>query len=222
MKPFGAAVLAAALLIAPLSALAAEDQQTTQGPASAAPSEGTPAEGAEPAAAATEASPFLPGEQVIGLAAGLQIPAFITTYQNGSDASNLYLGGSFSFSYQYFVQRGLAIGGNLAGAFNNTIGGLSLFTAPLGFTASYWWSSLPFEFSVLGELGGYITRYDSKGMIGPFAKAGGGAYYRIASGWSLGLQAYFWLVPELHTGDYTNYNALAGFVETSIGAVYHL
>jgi hypothetical protein len=67
-----------------------------------------------------------------------------------------------------------------------------------------------------------LSRYNSKGMLGPFAKAGGGAYWRITSGWSVGLQAYFWFVPELHFDPYTDLNALAGYVETSLGAVYHL
>jgi hypothetical protein len=228
MKPFGAALLAAALLALPLAQLAAEDQ-TTQGSAasyadsSSSPADGSATAGGDSAAAAAvdQSSPFLPGEQSIGLSLGLHIPALMQT-AIGSSTSNLYLGGSFSFSYQYFIERGLAIGGNLAGAFNNTIGGLSVFTAPLGFTTSYWWSALPLEFSVLGEVGGYVSRYNSKGIIGPFAKAGGGAYWRVAPGWSVGLQGYYWLVPEIHSSTYQSLDALTGFVETSIGAVYHL
>jgi hypothetical protein len=81
---------------------------------------------------------------------------------------------------------------------------------------------MPLEFSVLAEAGGYLSRYAGDGMLGLFAKAGGGAYWRIAPSWSVGLQAYFWFVPELHTDPYTSLDALAGYVETSLGAVYHL
>jgi hypothetical protein len=218
MKPFGAAAIAAALLFMPLAALSADDQQAPQAepPAAEAPAETAPT--------AAQASPFQPGDQTIGLAIGLQIPALMYFPPSGTfgDLSKLDLGGSFSFSYQYFVVNSLAIGGNIAGAFNNTIGGLSVFTAPLGFTTSYWWSFMPLEFSVLAEAGGYLSRYNSKGMLGAFAKAGGGAYWRITPGWSVGLQAYYWFVPELHTSPYTSYDALAGYVETSVGAVYHL
>ncbi len=210
--PSAAALAIAALLLLPISGFAADAQ------ASAAP-----APGDLPAAADAPASPFLPGEQMIGLSAGLQIPAFLSTLAfEEAGVSHLNLGASFSFSYQYFVARGLSIGGNFAGAFNGTIGGSSVFTAPLGFTTSYWWTKLPFEFTVLGEAGGYLTRYLSNGIIGPFLKAGGGAYWRATPSWSLGLQAYLWFVPELHYGDYTDLDRLAGFVETSIAAVYHL
>jgi hypothetical protein len=218
MKPFGAAAIAAALLFIPISALSAEDQQTlpAMSPVADAPADAVPS--------AAQSSPFLPGEQTIGLAVGLQIPtfAYFPSYATYNNLSNLYLGGSFSFSYQYFVERGLAIGGNIAGAFNYTIGGNTVFTAPLGFTTSYWWSAMPLEFSVLAEAGGYLSRYADDGMLGLFAKAGGGAYWRIAPSWSVGLQAYFWFVPELHVDPYTSLDALAGYVETSVGAVYHL
>jgi hypothetical protein len=218
MKPFGAAAIAAALLFMPISALLAEDRQATQAmsPMAEAPAEVVPS--------AAQSSPFLPGEQTIGLSVGLHIPAlmYFPPSNTSGNLGNLYLGGSFSFSYQYFIERCLAIGGSIAGAFNNTIGSNTVFTAPLGFTTSYWWSAMPLEFSVLAEAGGYLSRYADEGMLGLFAKVGGGAYWRIAPGWSVGLQAYYWFVPELHVNPYTSLDALAGYVETSLGAVYHL
>jgi hypothetical protein len=174
-----------------------------------------------PATIEEPVNPFLSGEQLIGLSAGFHIPVFLTPV-NDQGVDNLSLGGSFSFSYQYFVARGFSIGGNIAGAFNGTIGGKSVFIAPLGATASYWWTKLPFEFSVLGEAGGFLMRYNGEGMLDPFLKAGGGAYWRASSSWSLGLQAYLWFVPEIHYGNYSELSQYSGFVETSIAAVYHL
>jgi hypothetical protein len=211
MKPQRAAALAAALLFVSLATLAAEDA-----PAGA----GTPADNA-PAADEVSTSPYLPGEQTIGIAAGAHIPAFIVP-ETGGGAANLSTGGSFSFSYQYFLLRGLAAGGTLSFAFNGTIGGQSIFTMPLGATVAYWWAKMPFEFSILGEAGGYLMRYHNTGMIDPFFKAGAGAYWRLSSGWSVGLQSYLWFVPEIHYGSYSNLSQYAGFVETSLAAVYHL
>jgi hypothetical protein len=206
--PSAAALAIAALLLCPIAALA-------QSPSAA------PEDPAEPALAEAPVNPFLPGEQLIGLSAGFQIPVFLEP-KTGGGVDNLGLGGSFSFSYQYFLARGLSIGGNLAGAFNGTIGGSSVFTAPLGVTASYWWAKLPFEFTLLGEAGGFLMRYNGEGMIDPFFKLGGGAYWRATSSWSIGLQAFFWLVPEIHYGDYASLSQYGGFVETSVCAVYHL
>jgi hypothetical protein len=211
MKLHSAVALAAALLLLPLAALAAEDQA----PAKADPPSSSPEVSDLPV------NPFLQGEQTIGLSAGLYIPAFILP-KTGGGADNLDLGGAFSFSYQYFIARGFAIGGNLAGAFNNTIGDNTVFTAPLGLTAAYWWAKSSFEFDVFTELGAYLMRYDSHGIMDPFAKAGAGTYWRINPSWSLGLQASFWFVPEIHYGDYTSLSQYGGFVETAVSAVYHL
>lgn len=224
MKLHSAAVLAAALLLLPLAALSADDAAAQPGDTQ----QGAPADGSPAAAPADEppsdlgsSNPFLPGEQTIGIAAGLHIPAFLVPVTGGG-AGNLSLGGSFAFSYQYFVARGFAVGGNIAAAFNSTIGGASLFTLPLGATAAYWWTKLPFEFSVLAEAGAYMMRENGQGIIDPFAKAGVGAYWRIAPSWSVGLQSSLWFIPEIHYGDYSSLSQYGGFVETSIAAVYHL
>jgi hypothetical protein len=218
MKPHSAAAVAiAALFLLPIAAFAADSNEAVQTEPPSSPAD--PAIG--PSSTDTPVNPFLPGEQIIGLSAGFHIPLFLLP-ESGGGVSNLGLGGSFSFSYQYFVARGLSLGGNIAGAFSGTIGGSSVFIAPLGVTTSYWWSTLPFEFSVLGEAGGYLMRYNGKGIIDPFFKAGGGAYWRATASWSIGLQAYLWFVPEIHYGAYSNLSQYAGFVETSISAVYHL
>jgi hypothetical protein len=220
MKSLGAAALVAALLLFPLSGLKAEGSIVRLGDV-AAPAGDSPAEALP---VGDQNSPFQPGEQTVSFGLGALFPAFILP-QTGAGIDNLYTGGSFSFSYQYFVANGFAIGGNFAGAFNGTKGGLSLFTAPLGFTAAYWWTKLPLEFCVLAEAGGYLMRYStspSKGIIDPFAKAGAGVFWRISPGWSVGVQGNFWFVPELHYGDYADLTQYSGFVETALSAVYHL
>jgi hypothetical protein len=218
MKPHSAAALAvAALLLLSLPSFAADAPGAAKSPSPGSP----PDTGSGASGAQYSSNPYLPGDQMIGLAAGLHIPLFLAPSMEGG-VGNLDLGGSFTFSYQYFVLRGLSVGGSLAGAFNSTIGGLSLFVAPLGATAAYWWARLPFEFTVGGEAGAYLMRYNNYGMIDPFAKAGGGAFWRATPGWSFGLQAYLWFVPEIHYGDSSNLSEYGGFVETSIAAVYHI
>jgi hypothetical protein len=209
MKRYGVAILAiAALFLLPAAVLC---QEGGSGPDTAN----------TPTTTDTPVNPFTPGEQMLLVSAGLHIPAFILP-DAGTGVSNLQLGGSFSFGYQYFLLRGLSLGGNIAGAFNGTIGGFSVFTMPFGVTGSYWWSKLPFEFELQGEAGGYLMRYNNKGMVAPFAKGGMGVFWRATGAWSLGLQANLWFIPELHYGSYTDLNRYAGFVETSITAIYHL
>ena len=218
MKPSIAAAtaLAALLLVAALPAAFAQAGTPADKPAQ-------PVEGPPPSGDETASNPFRRGDQTIALGAGLQIPLFIAPAAAGATAdTTLLLGGAFSFQYQYFVSTGIAIGGTIAGAFNGTIGGRSVFVAPLSFRTAYWWSILPFEFCAGGELGAYLVRLDGNGVIGPFAKAGGGAFWKTSSAWSLGLQSYFWLVPEIHTGAYADLTRWTGFMEVSLAAVYHL
>jgi hypothetical protein len=110
----------------------------------------------------------------------------------------------------------------LAASFNSTIGGSSIFTLPLGVTASYWWAKLPFEFTLGAEAGAYMMRENGQGIFDPFAKTGGGIYWLISPSWGIGLQTNLWFVPEIHYGTYSSLSQYGGFVETSLAAVYHL
>jgi hypothetical protein len=224
MKLSSAAVLSAALVFLPLPALAIEksivrfDDIRQEAPADG--DSEAPSDAGEPEAV-TSNSPFLPGEQLIGIGLGLQIPSFVLP-KTGEGASNIKLGGSFSFSYQQFVARGFAIGGELSATYNSTIGGSSLFILPLGMTASYWWTKLPFEFSILGEGGIYMMRENKEGIFDPFARVGVGVYWRVSSGWSIGLQPSLLFIPEIHYGNQKSLTQFGGFIDASLSAVYHL
>jgi hypothetical protein len=225
MKLSSAAILAATLILLPLPLLALDgptalfDDAQQENPSDNSPDQPSNAIGSEQET--TNANPYLPGEQLLGLNIGLQIPSFILP-KTGGGASNLSLGGNFSFDYQYFISRGFSLGGDIAASYNSTIGGLSVFILPLGMTASYWWSKLPFEFTVFGEGGIYMMRENAEGIFDPFARAGIGAYWRVSSGWSVGVQPSFWFIPEIHYGNWSNLTQFGGFIDTALSAVYHL
>jgi hypothetical protein len=227
MKLSSAAILVAALIILPLPVLAADnplvrlDDPSQQASSADEVTEETPEDGDAEEEVITSMNPFLPGEQTIGISAGLQIPAFLLP-KTGEGASNLKLGGSFGFSYQYFLYRGFALGGDLSASYNTTISGLSVFILPLGVTASYWWTKLPFEFQIFGEAGVYMMRENHQGIIDPMAKFGVGAYWRLSSGWAVGLRPTFWFIPELHYGEYKSLTQYGGFVDAALTAVYHM
>jgi hypothetical protein len=164
-------------------------------------------------------APYRKGDQAVSLSAGAMIPLAIL---GQTDSLKLNLGGSFGFSYRYFIGNELAIGGDIAGAFNGTLAGRSLFTAPLTFELSWWKTLVPFEFFVEGGLGGFIMRLDSRGMLGPFARVGGGAMWKTGSGWSIGAKAAAWFVPEVHAGDYAALTRYGLLLDTGLIAVYHL
>ncbi len=174
----------------------------------------------------TEAGSLARGDQTISLTTGFQIPLFVLPDTSSTEGAKLLLGGSFAFTYQYFLSSHIAIGGTLTGAFNGTVGGRNLFIAPLSFRTAYWWTKGALEIGIGLEAGGYLMRLTSSGasygMVGPFAKFGPAVSWRITQGWSIGSQAYYWFVPEIHSGDMASETRFGNFVEFAVAAVYHL
>ena len=219
---------AAALGLAALLSFAATPSLVAAG-AGAGPEMPTPS---APATGSDESmplyAPFVHGDQTLSLAAGVDVPLFISVpaESTSTSAHTLYSGGLFSFSYQYFLTGNIAIGGTIDGAFNGTIGGRTLFMAPLSFRGAYWWNLSAFEICAAVEGGAYLMSLDSGGSsevsVDPFAKVGGGAFWRVSRGWSVGLQSYFWFLPEFKPGGDQNLTAYTGILEVSIAAFYHL
>lgn len=161
------------------------------------------------------------GSQAISLSSGANIPLFILPGDAQDTKAPLKAGISFSIGYSYFVADRLSLGGTLTGALNGTVGGRTLFLAPLSARLAYWWGSDPMEYQAALELGLNVMRLSGHGMITPFAKLGTGVYRKIGDAWGLGLQVFWWLVPELHFGTYSDLTRFGNSLEVSVGATYH-
>ena len=162
------------------------------------------------------------GSQNINLALGAGIPLFILPLDPAATESRpLDIGASFSLGYQYFLLNRFSIGGSLTGAFNTTVGGRTLFMAPLSFKTAYWMGVESLEFNIGAEAGLNIMRLSGNGVITPFAKVGGGAFVKVSEAWSVGGQLYWWLVPELHFGSESSLTRYGNWLELSVGTVYH-
>lgn len=163
------------------------------------------------------------GGQAIMLQAGVQVPLFILPASSGATESYpLGVGTGFGLSYHYFIADHISLGGSFIGSFNGTVGGRSLFVAPLSARASYWWGRAPMEYNASLDLGGTVMRLSGNGMLTPFAKAGLGAYYQVNGTWSIGGQAYWWFIPEIHRAPDQNLTRYGNIAEVSLAAIYHL
>ncbi len=161
------------------------------------------------------------GSQLISLNAGADIPLFILTDSFDAEKAKLSVGASFTLGYQYFIANRFTIGGSLCGAFNGTVGGRTLFVAPIAFKMGYWWGKSTMEYNVGADLGLSILRLSGDGVISPFTKLGGGAYAQVNEAWSLGGQVYWWLIPEIHLGSNSALTRYGNFLEVSLSALYH-
>jgi len=162
------------------------------------------------------------GSQIISLSMGAGIPLFILPADAlATETTPLGIGASFNLGYQYFIVDRITIGGSLTGAFNGTVGGRTLFMAPVAVSAGYWWATAPMEYMVGLDLGMNILRLSGNGMITPFAKLGGGLFVQIGQSWTVGGKTYWWLIPELHSGTNSDLTRWGNFLEISLGAMYH-
>ncbi len=208
MKPSTAATVALMLLFGPALSLSASDGIATSADT--------------PAMATGKASTIEIGDQTIGLAIGLHLPLFIFDKDLTVTGANTNPGASFSLTYQYYLSHGFALGGTFAGAFNTTIGDRNLFVAPLSLRAAYTWVFGSIELGLDVEAGAYLMKLDSNFFMGPFAKAGASAYWRVMNAWSIGIETAYWFIPEIHTGDYISFTRYGNALEVGIAAAYHL
>lgn len=222
-----ACLAALALALAPLGAQEAGSAGTAAPPSPSAPAQPGAAQGGAPgqegvgAKTETSTSPYKAGDQAISLGAGAMIPLGIYG-GTGTASGTTFVGADFGFSYRYFLDQQWALGGAIAGAFNSTTAGRSLFTAPLDAEISWWKAVVPFEFFLETGLGAYLMRLDNHGIVDPFAKLGGGALWQTGSGWSVGLRAEAWVIPEIHYGSYADLSRTALSLDLGLIAVYHI
>lgn len=174
----------------------------------------------------TTPSPYIPsikkGDQSISIMAGGFIPLFVLDATGSPIATpNMSPGAAFGMQYRYMTSKNIGFGASIAGSFVTTIGGGTLFLAPIGAFAAWVSGSDPLELEISTELGMNIIRLYGNGIISPYAKLGALLSRYISSSWSLGVKANWWFVPEVHLGAYSALNSYANFMEISVAAVYH-
>ena len=162
------------------------------------------------------------GDQSITILAGGFIPLFVLD-NNGAllSDSNMNPGASFGVQYRYMLGRHIGIGASIAGSFVTTLGGGTLFLAPIGASVAWIGGGDPLEYEFSTELGMNIMRLYGNGLIEPYAKVGAGLSRYVGSSWSIGTKVNWCFIPEFHLGSSSNLNRYANFLEFSIGAVYH-
>jgi opacity protein-like surface antigen len=162
------------------------------------------------------------GDQSITILAGGFIPLFVLDSTGALiSPSNMYPGASFDVQYRYMLGNHIGVGGSISGSFVTTIGGGTLFFAPIGATAAWIGGGDPLEYEFSTELGMNIMRLYGNGLIEPYAKLGAGLSRYVTSTWGIGAKVSWCFFPEFHFGTYSSLNSYANFLEFSIGASYH-
>ncbi|GHV26961.1 hypothetical protein AGMMS4952_07890 [Spirochaetia bacterium] len=149
------------------------------------------------------------GDKTIGISVG---PLFSLLENIGP------VGGTLSFSYSYFFNSHLFIGGELQGMFIPTKGENILFIVPMGARVGYQFVLRRFEIPLALTIGFAPEKYMEKDYGGFFMKPAASFFWRFNPNWSFGLNAEWWWVPQWPEN---GFNMDGHFIEVSLSARYH-
>jgi hypothetical protein len=175
-----------------------------------------------------EYSLYSSGDKIFSITLGILFPLFFTDSNYNTIPNKLSaVGGTGALSYFYFINPHIFFGGELQGAFSQTIGENFLFLVPMNLRAGYQFLWKRFEFPVSLGIGGITHSYRERNLYGFFMKGEGSAFFRLNADWSFGMNVAFWWTPEWGTQNpdtkvkTPEYNAYGHFFELTASARYH-
>lgn len=163
------------------------------------------------------------GDQFLKFNIGTIIPtSFGGTIKNGG---SLYTGGELELGYYRFMNKWLAVGGEIEISYNLSIGNKILVMIPFTFGAMMQPSVGNFEFPIFLTAGfGYETWENYNYFPSLSAKASAGAYYRLNESFSFGVTGSFLYIPQWGAADEaTKHRKLKNgcFVNATAALRYH-
>jgi hypothetical protein len=159
------------------------------------------------------------GDQTFTISLGVLFPLFFVSKSGDLLENKIFIGGTGTLAYTYFVNSNLFVGGILEGSFSPTLGKNFLYLMPIGLTAGYQFVLSRFEFPLSITVGGMTEQYLTFNGYWIFFKPQASVFFRFSSDWSFGLNTAWWIVPQ-----WTNEpekDATGNFLELTLCARYH-
>lgn len=163
-------------------------------------------------------STYSSGEQNFSFSVGIIVPLFFSN-ENGTVQTNINVGGMGYLAYNYFLTKGLFLGGELGGMFAGTIGENMLYIVPFGLRVGYQFTLGRFEFPISLMVGGAVQKYLETNYFGLFLKPSVSMFFRFNPDWSFGLNTAWWLVPQWTKE--SRKDMMGHFLEITLSARYH-
>ncbi|MCL2805500.1 MAG: hypothetical protein FWD26_06145 [Treponema sp.] len=163
---------------------------------------------------------YVRGDQFFSISLGTIFP---TIFVNEGELLDMNfsppVGGMGTLMYNYFLSSKFFAGGEISGAFINTLRKNSLFLVTLGIRTGVQFVAGRFEFPITLSLGMCWHTYLDFGYYGFYLKGGVGAFFRITSEWSFGLTADWGWYPQWTENKSRNVDG--NFVNVMLSARYH-
>jgi hypothetical protein len=164
-------------------------------------------------------SMYSSGEQNFSFSLGLIVPLFYSDPDGKAVQSNVNLGGMGYLAYNYFLTKGLFLGGELGGMFAGTLGENMLYIVPFGLRVGYQFTAWRLEFPISLMIGGATQKYLETDYFGFFLKPSASVFFRLNPDWSFGVNTAWWIVPEWTKE--SRKNMIGHFLEITLSARYH-
>ena len=172
------------------------------------------------------------GDTAFTFSVGVDIPFFQGFVNNeakgvefGVNGTHTYIGGYGALSYESFVTRNLAVGGEIGYAFNNSFAMKILTTIPM--TAKLSWYPVQtgkFDLILHANAGITVIRYDNNRFLAPHIKLSVNPVYYITESWGLGLDAGLWANYEHYgssaSGSKSTESAFGVFAPLTLSLIY--
>ena len=134
--------------------------------------------------------------------------------------NKLIIGGAGELGYYRFLNRCLAIGGEVNFSFNITLANNVLTTLPILFGVTAQYTVGKFEFPVMIGIGmAYETAQNSNYFPGFAMKLDVGGFFRATEAWSFGLTCKAWWLPQWFADP--KYNDDGFFLAPALSLRYH-
>jgi hypothetical protein len=164
---------------------------------------------------------FEAGDGMLFLTLGAKLPlGFINPNSGEYQKANMFPGFAFGLSYLHFLNGEWALGGELAGAFINTIAERRLFMAPLAVRITRIFNIEPFIIVPSVGLGVAVTALGEDKHLDALFKLGSSFLWRVNPDMSYGLNIMADIVPQLYKD--SSQNRTGFFMDATLSVVYHL
>lgn len=163
--------------------------------------------------------PIRKGDQTIRITLGSGLPLFNAAPDGIETETNMNPGGTGNIGFTRFVTNRVFLGGEIAFAFNTTIGGNLYFYLPLTFIAGY---ELVFDrvhVPLSVAMGGVFQTYSTTNYFGPIIRPEIGAYWQYSPAWSFGAQTGWSVIPQWYQDGWNN--RTGNILSLSAGFRYH-
>lgn len=154
------------------------------------------------------------------------IGPFIPLYVHAFDFSNFSMSGmkvgfGLGLGVDVYLSNNFKLGGSIAFATSKGVNGNLSFLVPATMRIDWEFHALKFDFPIGVDVGLLFNRYRDLFAINFLIRPHAGAFFNITRSWSVGIDAVFWVVPQIVWDDLPK-SRVGTFMEIVVAGRYRI